>query len=164
MCLHRWLYVLDHFVVDLLHFQFSSTCKFLLCIETYGPPSSSGFNSRPPDRSTVQSVAEVREVLCVVAVHIYSPVTGQRIAYPGAGGLQPPIGLSNKMRYKENSTFYNFRCSLLQWQKFQNNFKLVWIVYLGGGLICQKHNSEISKNFKKWVKISNQIWSLLKNA
>ena len=27
----------------------------------------------------------------------------------------------------------------------------------GGGLICQKYNSQINENFKKWPKISNQI-------
>ena len=45
----------------------------------------------------------------------------------------------------------------MHWNGLNSDVKhLLKHIFRGGGLVCQKYNSQINENFEKWQKISNK--------
>ena len=61
------------------------------------------------------------------------------------------------MQNKKNTTFLALlKLFFLHWNGLKSDLNHV-LKYIFGGLICQKENPQINKNFEKWPKIRDQI-------
>ena len=72
-----------------------------------------------------------------------------------------PIGLLTKKQNKKNTTFLALLRLSFALELTKKWFKAFFETYIQRGLICQKLKSPINENFRKYPKISNQIWSLV---
>ena len=69
------------------------------------------------------------------------------------------------MQNKENATCLAHLRLSLRYNSLKNNLKhILKHLFWGYEPICQKQNSQICKNFKKWLKITIKFCRLLKNA